>query len=67
MVVVVEDKIEILKHVVCFRYYMFQYFNPALYNNNKKHKFNFIHALKIFVTDLYFVNNQVLNNYVNGF
>ena len=67
MVVVVEDKIEILKHVVCFRYYMFQYFNPALYNNKKKHKFNFIHALKNFVTDLYFVNNQVLNNHVNGF
>jgi len=65
MVVVVEGKIEILKQVVCFRYFMFQYFNPALYN--KKHKFNFIHALKNFVTDLYFVNNHVLNDYVYGF
>ena len=57
MLLVVKSRMKVLKHVVS-KYYMFQYFNPALYNNNIK--FNIFLTLKDFADqnpDLYFVNN----------
>lgn len=54
---------EVLKHN-----YMFQYFNPVLFN--KKHKFQFIHALENIAArkpHSYYVKNTGLNNENYGF
>ena len=59
LLVVVKSRIEVLEHVVPKTYYMFQYFNLVLYNNN--HKFNIVLTLKDFADqnpNLYFVNNR---------